>query len=228
MITLLIVFMFMPKFLVFILESAGLFRTTDSAEGGSIGLSTAAVTAVVNLLVLEFIIRFKNHQRIGNQALGLIKPDSLRWYLSAVTSYFILMFLLAAAMTVLQIIPSEDLKDASRDLLKTGTSFFSFAVTFASIILIASVTEELIFRGFLYGWLRQRFISEIATVISSLAFGIVHVQYLGLDSQSVFAAMFFICGLGFFAARLREKSGSIYPSIALHSFSNFMVFISLY
>ncbi|MDA9008405.1 CPBP family intramembrane metalloprotease [Alphaproteobacteria bacterium] len=218
-------FMFLPEVMKFIFHATGII---GQSTGSGSGISTAALTALVNLALLELIIRVKQRDAVSNAAIGTVMPASRRWFVSAILTYFGLVFLMGIITVLLQIQPSEELKDASRELITQNRTFISFAITFLSIVVIAPICEEVIFRGFLYGWLRQRFSMDVAVVISSLAFGFVHFQYLGLDRESVFIAMFFVCGLGFFAARLREKSGSLYPSIVLHGFSNLMVFWNLY
>ena len=221
-------FFTLPLVITFFLKAAGFISQPTGPGVSASGISTAALTALVNLALLEVFVRVKRREMISDQALGTVMPNSNRWFLSAILAYFVLVFLMALVTVFLQIVPSEELKDASRELLKQSKGFISFAVTFLSIVIIAPICEELMFRGFFYGWLRQRMSMDVAVVVSSLLFGLVHFQYLNLDRESVFIAMFFVCGLGFFAARLREKSGSIYPPIVLHGFSNLVVFWNLY
>ncbi len=221
-------FVVLPVVITFVMKATGFIGQPTVPGDPYTGISAAALTALINLAMLELIIRTKKREAISDQAIGTIMPDSKRWFVSAILTYFGLMFLMGIVTVLLQIQPSEELKNASRDLITQNRAFISFAITFLSIVVIAPICEEIVFRGFLYGWLRQRFSMDVAVVISSLTFGFVHFQYLGLDRESVFIAMFFVCGLGFFAARLREKSGSLYPSIVLHGFSNLMVFWNLY
>jgi len=75
----------------------------------------------------------------------------------------------------------------------------------------APVVEEIFFRGFLYRSLRNRFSIVSACVISSIMFALPHTQY-PLDAR-VEVAIF-----GIAACLLYERTGSLLPGIAMHSF----------
>ena len=87
--------------------------------------------------------------------------------------------------------------------------------------------EEVIFRGWLYGKLRQKLsgkTSEITGIIISillvsLLFGIVHMQWnVGVN---VFALSVVLCVL-------REITGTIYSGILVHMLKNGIAFYFLY
>jgi membrane protease YdiL (CAAX protease family) len=221
-------FMFLPELIVVLLTVVGIIQSPTVPGDPFTGISDAAFIALKNLAVLEIMIRVKQRSDIPNHAIGTLMPSSPRWFLSAIVAYFALNLLTNLLARLMQSPQSEELKDVSRSLLSHDSNFLALTITFLAIVVITPIVEEILFRGFIYGWLRQRFSMDVAIVISSLAFAIAHFQYLGLDSQSLMMAMFYLCGLGFFAARLREKSGSIYPPIVLHSFSNLIVFWNLY
>jgi membrane protease YdiL (CAAX protease family) len=75
----------------------------------------------------------------------------------------------------------------------------------------APVAEEIFFRGFLYRSLRNRFTILGACLISSMLFGLDHTQYpLVVRPELVF--------FGVITCLLYERTGSLLPGIALHSF----------
>jgi membrane protease YdiL (CAAX protease family) len=76
----------------------------------------------------------------------------------------------------------------------------------------APVVEEIFFRGLLYRSLRNRLSVLPAALIAGVMFGLVHITSYPLDTLPVKAAF------GVIACLLYERTGSLLPGIALHSF----------
>ena len=92
-------------------------------------------------------------------------------------------------------------------------------VAFISLVIIAPVAEEIIFRGWLYGKLRAKLNLPIAMLLVSILFGILHGQWnVGVN---VFAMSLVLCGL-------REITGTIWSGILLHIIKNAIAFFILY
>ena len=73
------------------------------------------------------------------------------------------------------------------------------------------VVEEIIFRGYLYRFLKARHTILIAQLISAALFALLH------DNLNSFLPLVFI---GFILARIYESTGSIYKTIFFHAFFN--------
>jgi membrane protease YdiL (CAAX protease family) len=89
-------------------------------------------------------------------------------------------------------------------------------------MLLVGLSEELMFRGFLYSGLRDRLALWPAALVTSVLFGAVHVLNAAVTGhlrlallQCVSAAM-----LGLLLLGLRLRMGSIWPVILLHAFWN--------
>jgi membrane protease YdiL (CAAX protease family) len=80
---------------------------------------------------------------------------------------------------------------------------------------IAPVSEEIFFRGFLFAALRENYPFWIAAGTSALIFAAGHM---------VPGAILPLWVLGFLFAWLRERTGSIWPSIAMHMLNNAIYF----
>ena len=81
----------------------------------------------------------------------------------------------------------------------------------ATIVIIAPIAEELIFRGWLYGKMKQIIPTWLAVVLVSVLFGIMHGQVnVGIN---VFFLSITLCVL-------REMTGTIYAGILLHMLKN--------
>ncbi len=79
------------------------------------------------------------------------------------------------------------------------------------IAVVAPIIEETLFRGLLFAGLRNYFGIWTAIVISAVIFSSLHFELIGFFPRFALGV-----GLGY----LYVKSGSIYPSIGLHSLNN--------
>lgn len=100
-----------------------------------------------------------------------------------------------------------------------GYSKFLFgperAIAFIGIVVVAPIMEEIIFRGFLYGKLRLKIPKWVACLVTSLAFGLIHMQWnVGI---SVFSMSVVNC-------ILREITGTIYAGTLVHMINNGVAF----
>ncbi|GMV39603.1 MAG: hypothetical protein AMXMBFR64_13190 [Myxococcales bacterium] len=96
-------------------------------------------------------------------------------------------------------------------LLAEASSPSGFALLILSVGVLAPFFEEAFFRGFLYRALRDRLGVVAAVALSSLAFALVHLSF-----QTVLP----LFALGCVMALAYEWTGSLVPSIMLHSVNN--------
>ena len=91
--------------------------------------------------------------------------------------------------------------------------------SFISVVLVAPIIEEFLFRGFLYSQLRRSFLKDWgAIVVSSLVWTAIHFQYeIGI--------LFFLFLFGLFLGYFRIKYNSLLIPIALHAINNLLSFL---
>ena len=133
----------------------------------------------------------------------------------------ITLFLGAFGITILWVILISFLSESSpfyKELLEThdstlgnlvGTESLMFSII--TIAIIVPITEELFFRGLIYGRLRQAMRPIVAILISSIVFGIFH----GNVVQGVYAFL-----IGCTLALVYEKTDSLILSIFGHGLIN--------
>jgi membrane protease YdiL (CAAX protease family) len=97
----------------------------------------------------------------------------------------------------------EDIADA----------FGSLPFQILLIAIAAPISEEVFFRGMLFGGLRRRMPRLLAAAVSGLVFGALHAL-TGISAVPPLIAF------GFILALLYEKTGSIVPGILLHALNN--------
>ena len=99
-----------------------------------------------------------------------------------------------------------------------GTAYL--ALTAVVVLVVAPVSEELFFRGFVYRALRNRLSTPVAAGIVGVVFGSIH--YSGPDTLALLPVLAL---LGVTFCLLYEWSGSLYPAIALHGINNTAAFV---
>jgi membrane protease YdiL (CAAX protease family) len=88
---------------------------------------------------------------------------------------------------------------------------------FSLLVLLSPITEEIIFRGYIQEYFRQRLKVEWAIVISALVFSLFH--------PFDFFPYAFVSGV--FLSYLRESTGSLIPGIVVHLLNNLIGFIEI-
>ena len=92
---------------------------------------------------------------------------------------------------------------------------------FASIVL-TPVGEEIMDRGFTYGYLRRKLGVAQGLFLQALLFSLLHFDYIYGNAFSLITNRFLI---GLILGILYEKTGSIYSSMICHSVINYLVII---
>jgi membrane protease YdiL (CAAX protease family)/uncharacterized RDD family membrane protein YckC len=90
----------------------------------------------------------------------------------------------------------------------------------ALVVAAAPLSEEIFFRGFMYGGLRRRLPVWAAAVTAGAVFGLLH--YTGSDSIGVVPQL---AVLGVLLAWLYERTGSLWPPIILHVVNNALALV---
>ncbi|HEY5052889.1 MAG TPA: CPBP family intramembrane glutamic endopeptidase [Solirubrobacterales bacterium] len=128
------------------------------------------------------------------------KPSSLKWMAVAIGAY---LFFSVAYTIAIGEPHQEDIAD------KLG----AIPIQVFLIVIAAPVSEEVCFRGMLFGGLRERWPRIVAALISGAIFG-------GLHATTGISAVPPLIFFGFTLALLYEKTGSILPGILLHVLNN--------
>lgn len=131
--------------------------------------------------------------------------------------YFILSTVLITLATAF--LPWFDSAQA-QDTGFSGLIFnYEYVLAFLTLVIIAPVAEEVIFRGYLFGKLKKFLPIWVAVIATSLLFGLVHGAWnLAFDT---FALSVVMC-------LLRQSTGSLWAPILLHMSKNGIAFYFLF
>ena len=127
-------------------------------------------------------------------------------------------YVFAAAYTAL--VQPDAEQTVAQDLGADEGTFGLIAAGFM-VVCVAPVAEEIFFRGFFYRALRSRFSILVAALINGALFGVIHFDFSGSDALLILPPL---AALGFMFCLVYEKTGTLYPVIALHAFNNALAF----
>ena len=109
-----------------------------------------------------------------------------------------------------------DIEQTVAEDLGAGDGSFGLIAAGFMIICVAPFAEEFFFRGFFYGALRTRFPVAVAAIIDGAVFGLIHFEG-SLEGLLIVPPL---AALGVVFCLVYEKTGSLYPCIALHALNN--------
>lgn len=194
---------------------------------GSDTFNTTPVTTVYSILsyflalFFALFLPYKLHffRKPTREKLGLKGLPTWTDLGLAVVS-IILSLLLAALLTkIFELFPwfnSEESQNLPFDSYLTG---HELVLAFISLVIIAPIAEEILYRGLLYGQLRKNHSLIFSALLTSLTFAVCHGQW---NVGVVVFAMSLVCCL------LRETTGTIYAGILVHMLKNGLSFYLLY
>jgi len=204
--------------LLWVLRAAGVsFNSVNVTLLNSIGGVIIYALAILIVLGVPWLVK---RQRTTPKEIGLHRLPTwldILWAPAGAVAYIILTTLLTAAATVaLPFINYTQTQDTGFAQIATQ---YEYILAFISLVVIAPVAEEILFRGYLFGKLQKYVPIWGSVLITSLLFAIVHFQWnVSLD---VFALSLVLC-------MLRVVSDSLWPSILLHMLKNGIAFYFLF
>ncbi|HSI61740.1 MAG TPA: CPBP family intramembrane glutamic endopeptidase [Candidatus Saccharimonadia bacterium] len=199
------------NFLVGPTETGGVTGTSE--DPGSTSVGAILVSMMFMLVMCAFIIFYLRLFRDLHppELFGLRHMPVHHAMLWALLCIF-LTYLVVVGVSILKGSASQDQspQETVEAFRKTADGGFRVLMGFMAIV-IAPVTEELIFRGFVYG-VTKRFTDRwFATIFSAVMFSIVHF-HVGSAPE------LFVLGVGF--ALAYEQTGSLLVPVFMHMFFN--------
>jgi membrane protease YdiL (CAAX protease family) len=96
-------------------------------------------------------------------------------------------------------------------------------LAFAALVVLPPLGEETLVRGYLYSALRSHWKFIPAMLVTSLLFGLAHLQ-LGDGAAALWAAGLDTFVLSLILVYLRETTGALYAGMLVHSLNNVIAF----
>lgn len=175
-------------------------------------LGLIVAQALINIAVVGFIVFIiRLHGQSVLQTLHWIRSEiHVGWLISGGV------FLSLSVLVASSLFP-EPPESALDKLLTTPASIVAFTILG---IFIAPITEEIIFRGFLYKLIAELYSPGLAVPVTALAFGGLHFIQLWGN----WAGMVLILVVGYILTSVRHKTNSLIPSVIMHTAYNTLIF----
>jgi membrane protease YdiL (CAAX protease family) len=109
-----------------------------------------------------------------------------------------------------------------------STDLVGFAIVFFLVAVCAPFTEELFFRGMLFGLYRRRQPLWVAYVFSGVLFALLHLVPMLMNPAQMGGLAIGIFALGSLLAFVYQRTGSLLPSIVAHGLNNATAVTVLY
>ena len=144
--------------------------------------------------------------------------------LGGFAAYFVLY--IVGLVIAKALVPSLNLEQEQEIGFSTNTQGAALLPVFISLVILPPITEEIVARGFLFGGLRTKLPFAVAATITSVLFAAAHLGEASEGLLWIAAVDTFILSL--VLCYLREKTGSLWPSIGVHALKNGLAFIVLF
>lgn len=176
------------------------------------------IITIAIVLVVPFLI--KRVRTTSLETLGLSRLVSWSDIGLAPVTFVLYMVASSVVLAVLTAtivgFPADQAQDVG---FKAFGSRTDNLLAFTTLVVLAPIAEETLFRGYLYGKLKKYIPTIVAALITSALFGLAHLQWnVGID---VFILSMFLCGL-------RSLTGSIWAGILVHMIKNGIAFYLLF
>jgi len=202
-----------------------------TSDQGSTWLQNSVIAQFVYILLAEtfavwLVLKLLKRARILKARIGLVKP-ALRDIVYALGGYFIYIIVYILIVTVSSHYTTVIDTDQPQQIGFDSASGSQLYLVFASLVLLPPIAEEIMFRGFLFTSFRQKFRFRYAAILTSILFGIAHLQF-GNGAPLLWVAALDTFTLSIVLCYLREKTGSLWASILLHMLKNSIAFVALF
>ena len=180
----------------------------------------AAAVYLLSLVIVLGLPWLLKRRRTGKQELGLTRLPS--WLDIGLAPAGFIVYLVVSVMLLAvfsTLIPAIDMEQVQQNGFEGIGQRYEYILAFVTLVILAPLAEEVLFRGYLYGKLRMKVPLWAAMLLTSVLFAAVHGQWnVAID---VFALSIVLCVL-------REITGSIWSGILLHMLKNGIAFYFLF
>ena len=189
----------------------------------------SVVVYILSLIIVIGVPFLVKKRRTTLSNLGVNDwPTFLEIFISpfAFVAYFLLTMV---TMSIARVVFSVDMQQKqvipfSQSMLATH---WQFIMAFVVLVVLAPIVEELLYRGYLYGKLRNSFSIWLSIIITSIAFGAAHL-WAGPDSPLQWAVAVDTFTLSLVMCATREYTGAIWVPIMMHMAKNGIAFYFLF
>lgn len=193
-------------------------------EGFTFVVGSTTISAVVALVMLWVLARRFTAKPMAH----FFAPVPMRMALWAAISGLALQAALFAAEIVLTNVFGVRLDIAPVEAAMNPKTLTQLAVALAALGVAVPFFEEVLFRGFIFGWLKRVAPLWIAMILSSAFFAMIHGLYWARGGLSGWIGTGEIFLIGMLLAWWAARAKSLWPPFAVHFVCNAAWFILYY
>lgn len=186
----------------------------------SVVLSIVYILTVILVIFLPRLFEKLKHYHIENIDIGWHRLP--KWSDILLTPASLIIYFILSALTIFiisNIFSNFDINQAQNVGFDNLNTRLDYILAFISLVILAPIAEETLFRGYLYGKLRQHVPVWLAVIIVSLTFGALHGSWnVAIDT---FVLSIILC-------ILREMTEGLWAPLLLHMTKNGIAFYFLF
>lgn len=197
-------------------------QSASDILNGSIVDQALFVVMAEGLAALAAVWLVRRRQ-IGLSIIGLGRKPAwrdLKYTLLGFGGFIVLLIITSGLINVFLPHINNQPQDLGFNNLKTTGDN---ALAFFALVLLPPLGEEPLVRGYLFGGLRARWPFLPTLLVTSLLFGIAHLEF-GNSAPLVWGAGIETFVLSCVLCYMREKSGALYAGMAVHMLNNMLAF----
>lgn len=186
-------------------------------------VASTLIAALVYIIMLVLVVGLPwiiKIQQTNKTEIGLTRLPTWTDILitpAGLIIYFVLTSVLILLVT--RFFPQIDTNQVQDVGFKQLNQRYEYILAFTTLVIVAPIAEEILFRGYLFGKLKKFVPVWAAILVTSILFGMLHGEWnLAIDT--------FV--LSVIACLLRESTGNIWASILLHMGKNGIAYYSLF
>lgn len=184
-------------------------------------------TLLAEVVMFASIFLYLRRHGFGLKSIGLasFRFRYLLYVLLGTLAYFFLYFIVVSVVATL--VPGLNLEQEQNIGFNDPAGAAQLVMVFISLVVLPPIAEETVFRGFMFTGLRSKLPFLISAVTTSVLFALGHLQ-IGQGTPLLWVAGIDTFVLSMVLCYVREKTGSIWPTIGIHMVKNFIAFTFLY
>jgi membrane protease YdiL (CAAX protease family) len=210
--------------IVWVLKTLGV--QLESLNFAVLNSLMAALVYIITLSIVILVPQLVRKHRTTLKTLG-IKRWPL-WSDIALAPAGYVIYFLASAILILFVTKLWPTFNVGQDQV-TGfngiVASYQYYLAFITLVVIAPIAEEVLFRGYLFGKLKSYIPIWVAAVVTSMVFGSFHIFGTNPIAWNLAVDTF---ALSMVLCLLREATGNLWASILLHMIKNGIAFYLLF
>lgn len=171
------------------------------------------IMSIVFMLAIYFIALKPKHLKWNEVGLNRFQKS----YWKNIIGWSLVLIVVSILMLIVMDIVGVGYENNKTESVQSQLTPFHFIIGFVSAAIISPIYEEILYRGFLYRWLRSNYGLRSGLLLSSFIFMLVHIPTYNVLPVT------FVSGLLF--AWTYEKTKSVFPGMIIHSTFNAIAMI---